>query len=244
MQRATSNILSFATIASISVGLACGGGGGSSGSGSSSSGSNPSSGAGTSGTSAGAGSGTGATGSTSGATATGASSGTGGSACGAGASTTTVSFANDLMPIIQANCSVGGLGANALCHADPSVNGSSEPGGSRQYFGPPSPPVTATTTPSLTAVYKGFVGVASTEDKYIDIVTPSQPDLTKSFLWYKLNGTQNSLDAETPDQCVQGDLGNCGSQMPLPLMGSTVVPLPQKDLDLFCNWIEQGAKNN
>jgi|SRR5580658_1666588 hypothetical protein len=243
MQRATSHILSFATLASMAVGLACGTSPGSS--------SGSSSGSGTSGTTSGAGSGS-ATGSTSGTTSAGASSGgAGGSPCGAGASTTTVSYANDLMPIIQANCSLGGtMIATATCHAAPGVENPGESGGSRQYFGPPSPPTTATTTPSLTTIYQQFVTgptgpVASLEDPSMNIVDPGNP--ATSFLWLKL--TMSTTVLLSSPLCSRGDYGSCGSQMPLneSFDGGAVppfMPLPQADLDLFCNWIVQGAMNN
>ena len=151
------------------------------------------------------------------------------------------------MPIIQANCSVGGTDpGTALCHAATNVNMNLEPGGSRQYFGPPTPPTTATTTPSLTTIYNLFVtdatgkALPSTEDLSMDIVKPGDP--TQSFLWYKINGTTAQLD--NMNACGKGDLGICGSAMPLPLMGSVITLLPQADRDLFCNWIVQGAKNN
>ncbi len=250
MQRATSNILSFATLASIAVGVACSSGGSSGGSGSTEPTSGNSGGR-TGSTSGSTTTGSTTTGSTSGTTpSTGASSGTGGgSPCGAGASTTVVSYSKDLMPIIQSNCSVGGTDPNsALCHAAPNVNMNLEPGGSRQYFGPPTPPTTATTTPSLTTIYNLFVtdasgkAVPSTEDLSMDIVDAKDKDPTKSFLWYKINGTNGNLD--NTNACGKGDLGICGSPMPLPLMGSTITLLPQADRDLFCNWIVQGAPNN
>src|SRR5580693_7258172 len=134
MQRVTSNILFFATFASLAVGVACGSSGGSGGSGASS-GTGTMSGTGTGGT------GTGGTGATSGTGGTGASSGGGASAC-ANPSTSTVSLQNDLMPIIQSNCSIGGTSAGGgSCHGDPDAAGSAEPGGSRKYFRPPTPPL-------------------------------------------------------------------------------------------------------
>src|SRR5580692_5938289 len=255
MQRATSNILSFATLASIAVGVACSSSGSSNGSGSSTSGSNTS--GSTSGSnSTGSGSGTAATGSTSGtASGTGGSSGAGGSPCGAGASSKTVSYATDLMPIIQSNCSVGGTSPGAgLCHGDPDAMGTQEGGGSRQYFGPPTPPASATTTPSLTTIYQGFVtdktgkAVPSLEDPSMDIVDAKDKDPTQSFLWLKLTTDTNTLIGS--NLCVHGDLGSCGTQMPAPYsadggaVSPVVIPLPQADLDLFCNWIVQGAPNN
>ena len=246
MQRVTSNILFFATFASLAVGVACGTSGGTGGSGSSS-GTGPTSGSST----AGAGTGTSA-GATSGTSpSTGASSGGGASAC-ANPSTTTVSLQNDLMPIIQSNCSIGGTSAGGgSCHGDPDAAGSSEPGGSRQYFGPPTPPLSATSTPSLTTIYNGFVktaagkAVPSLENPTMDIVDPGDPSM--SFLWLKLTTNSDTLIASS--SCNRGDLGTCGSQMPLPYSadgGATgaVVPLAQADLNVFCNWIAQGAKDN
>jgi hypothetical protein len=173
------------------------------------------------------------------------SSGTSGSAsalgpspCGAGASTTPVSFSTQLMPIFQGNCSVGMF---AECHGDPSdalPGGGGNGGGAREYFGPPTPAPSSAAT--LATIYKGLVGQVSWEDPYMNVVTPG--DLTQSFLWYKINGTQGSLDNETPNQCARGDLGTCGAPMSLSLLNGSSTPLlPQADLDLICNWIVQGA---
>ncbi len=173
------------------------------------------------------------------AAASGTTAATGPSACGAGASTVPVSFRSDLMPIFQSNCSVGGTdNATALCHGATMVNMSLEPGGSRQYFGPPEPPVTSGAT--LTTIWEGIVNESSTEDLSMSIVAPGDP--TQSFLWYKVNGIQGGLDYK--NTCAHGDLGFCGSAMPLPLMGSVITLLPQADRDLICNWITQGALNN
>jgi hypothetical protein len=159
--------------------------------------------------------------------------------CGAGASAAPVSFANDLMPIFQGNCSVGSpaTGPNATCHGDSNV--SSPFGGvRREYFGPPAPATSSAAT--LAMIYCGLVSEVSSEDPYMDVVKPGDP--TQSFLWYKINGTQGSLDNQTPDQCARGDLGSCGDAMSLSLLsGSSTTLLPQADLDLICNWIVQGA---
>ncbi len=130
------------------------------------------------------------------------------------------------------------------CHGDPGVTMTTVAGGIRQYFGPVMPAVTATTTPTLTTIYKGLVGATSFEDPSISIVAAD--DLAKSFLWYKVNNDQGSIDMETPDPCADphSSLGSCGSAMPLPLTGLTITLLPQADRDLICNWILQGAKNN
>jgi hypothetical protein len=145
------------------------------------------------------------------------------------------------MPIFQSNCSVGGT-TKGLCHGDPTVAALNELGGQRQYFGPPTPAVTATTTPSLTTIYTGIVGAVSFDDPYMDIVKTG--DLTNSFLWYKINGTQTTIDNMNPDPCARGDYGSCGSTMPLPLGTAPAALLSQADRDLICNWIVQGAKNN
>ncbi len=142
------------------------------------------------------------------------------------------------MPILQSNCSVGGgRGFFAACHGDPAVAQFNEAGGTRQWFGPLTPAVTA--TGPLSAIYNGFVNKPSTEDLYMPVVKPGDP--TQSFLWYKINDTQGALEMGTPDPCAHGDLGACGSPMPLPLTGVTLTLLPQADLDLICNWIVQGA---
>jgi|HubBroStandDraft_2_1064218.scaffolds.fasta_scaffold126557_2 hypothetical protein len=165
---------------------------------------------------------------------------TGASACGAGASAVPVSFSNDLMPVFQNNCSVGGLGPGALCHGDPSVTSTLALGGTRPYFGPPSPTVSSAAT--LTMIYEGLVDESSSEDISMSRVAPGEP--TQSYVWYKINGIQSVLENESPDACERGDLGSCGSPMPLPLMGFVVAVFAQSNRDLICNWITQGAPNN
>jgi hypothetical protein len=111
--------------------------------------------------------------------------------------------------------------------------------------------LSATTTPSLTTIYQGFVkdsagkAVPSFEDPSMDVVDPGGP--TMSFLWLKLT-TDSSVLFASP-MCAHGDFGTCGSQQPLPFSidgGPTgaVIPLVQSDLDVFCNWIAQGAQDN
>jgi formylglycine-generating enzyme required for sulfatase activity len=171
----------------------------------------------------------------------GSGSASGPSPCGTEASPAAVSFANQLMPIFQSNCSVGGTGPTALCHGDPSVAMAMEPSGTRQWFGPPAP--ATNTAATLMMIYNGLVGVPSFEDPSIDTVSPGDP--TKSFLWYKVNNTQGALDNENPDPCARGDLGTCGLSMPFSLTGPALVTLlPPADLGLICNWIVQGAKGS
>jgi hypothetical protein len=171
------------------------------------------------------------------------------SPCGTGASTVPVSFSNQIMPILQRSCSAGGGGLGPDCHGDPSIAMALAAGGTRQWFGPPPPAVDSAST--LAMIYNGFVcqpqgtctAQVSNEDPYMDVVKPGDP--TQSFLWYKINGTQRSLDMETPDQCDQGDLGNCGGPMPFSVVGLPMAMLlPQARLDVICNWIEQGALND
>jgi hypothetical protein len=202
----------------------------------SSGGSGPSSGASTSTTSGSVAFASGsAAGSTAGANSSGSSGASGYAPCGAGASTAAVSFASQIVPILQSTCSVGGTGPMALCHGDPSIAGPFTPGGTRQWFGPPAPAVNSAAT--LAMIYSGFVNQPSTEDVNMDVVKPGDP--TQSFLWYKINDTQGSLDME--NRCDRGDLGECGEAMPLPLTGAPLTLLPQTDRDLICNWIAQGA---
>jgi formylglycine-generating enzyme required for sulfatase activity len=220
------------------------------------SGASASSGAVSAGTAIGAGSGTASGASTgmpsSGASAaSGVSSGTTSSPCGPGASTVPVSFANQIIPILQSNCSVGNsaTGSGVACHGDPSLTIPASVGGSRQWFGPPPPAVDSAAT--LTMIYDGFVcppqgtctAQLSNEDLHMDVVKPGDP--TQSFLWYKINDTQGALDMQTPDACAGGDLGSCGLPMPFSLTGATSSALlPQADLELICNWIVQGASED
>jgi hypothetical protein len=139
----------------------------------------------------------------------------------------TVHFSTDLMPIFQGTCAMGG----ATCHGDPSVAAQGFAGGTRQWFGPPLPATNSAAT--LTTIYNGFVGQISTEDLFMDVV--KQGDPTMSYLWYKVNNKQNMFDSN----CVRGDFGTCGPQMP-----SNAALIPQAERDLICAWIVQGAPNN
>jgi len=63
-------------------------------------------------------------------------------------------------------------------------------------------------------------------------------DPTKSFLMYKMDGTQDTLSA----QCMPGELmatPYCGLVMPY-----GAVPIAQPLRDKVRAWITQGAKNN
>jgi hypothetical protein len=165
-------------------------------------------------------------GSTSGSSSSGNSSG---SSSSGGGSNAAVSFAADVAPIFQTNCSAGGT----TCHGDPSVT-SNQSLGDRQYLGPVAGSGTYTSA-VITQVLADIVNVKSFEDLTMNVVTPG--DATKSFLMYKMDGTQDMLDA----QCTTGKLTPpCGLLMP---WASTTV-LPQTQRDTVRSWINQGAKNN
>jgi hypothetical protein len=145
-----------------------------------------------------------------------------------GGGTKVVSFKTDVVPILQASCSTGGT----LCHGDPSVvTMGTVSGGNRDYLGPSSGAFTPATT---TMVLGAMVGKPSLEDPSMNVVTVGDP--TKSYLIYKIDGTQGTLSA----QCMTGELAGCGLLMPY----GTTVPLPQATLDTIKNWVTQGALNN
>jgi hypothetical protein len=77
------------------------------------------------------------------------------------------------------------------------------------------------------------VGQISNEDLLMNVVNPGDP--TTSYLWYKINNTQNMFDSV----CIHGDFGTCGPQMP---SNAALLPLDQRDL--ICSWIAQGAADN
>ncbi len=88
-------------------------------------------------------------------------SASGSTPCGVGASKAPVSFSNQIMPILQRSCSLGGSADffPVNCHGDPSVtllnsDPNSPGGGTRQWFGPPPPAVNSAAT--LTMIYKGL----------------------------------------------------------------------------------------
>ncbi len=147
---------------------------------------------------------------------------TGSSTSGSTSGSATVSFVNDVMPIFQMSCATGGL----TCHGDPNVTTQKEL--MRPYLGPP------TGSASTTLILAGLVGKASAEDPTMPLVTAG--DSTKSFLQYKMDGTQNTLAAD----CTTGDYGSCGLLMP----ETNAEPLPQATLDTVRAWINQGALNN
>jgi hypothetical protein len=139
-----------------------------------------------------------------------------------------VSFANDVMPIVQKGCTLSGV-----CHGQ--MNNSAE---ENLYLGD-----NVTNTPTIIVqVYTGLVGVASLEDRGMPLVTVGDP--SKSYLSHKVVGDQDTLDSEcamTTPLCVLG----CTTQKPcgvfMPWNGAL---LAQSSIDTINNWITQGAKNN
>ncbi|MGA7121677.1 MAG: hypothetical protein WBY94_16340 [Polyangiaceae bacterium] len=172
----------------------------------------------------------GTSGSSSGSKSGGSSSGnSSGSSSSGGGSNAAVSFAADVAPIFQMNCSAGG----ATCHGDTSVS-SNQSLGNRQYLGP-APGSGTYTSAVITQVLGDILNVKSFEDLTMNVVTPG--DATKSFLMYKMDGTQDMLDA----QCTTGKLQPaCGLLMPW----ASATVLPQAQRDTVRSWINQGAKNN
>jgi hypothetical protein len=131
------------------------------------------------------------------------------------------------MPLLQSTCATGGV----TCHGDPNVAMPGFPGGTRQYFGPPTGTNTAAT---VRAVHDAMVNVPSAEDPTMDVVKSGNP--TASYMMYKLDGTQMSLNPA----CASGDLGFCGPFMP----GNRTSVLPQATRDMVRSWIAQGALDN
>ena len=140
-------------------------------------------------------------------------------------SSPSVSFANDVMPIFQATCGIGG----ESCHGDPSVTQDFRP---LPFLGYYDSDGGATAFPT---VRDGLVGVLSSENILMNLVTAGDP--TKSFLMHKMDGDQCTLIP----QCMTGNSPrpNCGSSMPY-----------QTDLldvgsrDTIRRWIQQGALDN
>ena len=135
-----------------------------------------------------------------------------------------VSFTQDVMPIFRRSCAAG----SAMCHGDPSVvTQGAGTGGNRAYLGPPY------SAGDAAMILAGLVGQPSPEDPSMNVVTPGSPET--SYLMQKMDGTLLPLAAA----CASGDLGQCGSPMPL-----NAVLLPQGARDTVRTWIAEGALNN
>jgi hypothetical protein len=140
-------------------------------------------------------------------------------------STPTVSFETDVMiPIFQTSCAARG----STCHGDPGVVASARP-----FLGNPAGPPDAGTVAS---VVEGLVGVKSSEDPSMNLVTAGDP--AKSFLMHKMDGDQCTLIAEC---MVPGSYRpNCGVFMPY--QAASILDVGERDV--VRRWIQQGARGN
>jgi hypothetical protein len=103
----------------------------------------------------------------------------------------------------------------------------------RPYLGPGLGMPTAAV---VSAVHAGLVGVKAAEDPTMNLVTPG--DLTQSFFWYKVNGTQDTLKAE----CTTGVVSPaCGLTMPNSTTKGVPTPLSAIQLSVLHDWIAEGA---
>jgi hypothetical protein len=149
---------------------------------------------------------------------------------GPAASSTTVSFAQDIQPIFQGSCGVGG----ATCHG--SYPGST--GAQGLYLGEPL--ANDDGVGDAGAILSGIVGKASLEAPSLDIVSAGNP--SESYLMHKVDGDMASLGSAClpvstsfPNAITQP----CGVQMP-----QSSPALPASKATLIWQWIAQGAKNN
>jgi hypothetical protein len=131
-----------------------------------------------------------------------------------------VSLKNDVAPILQMSCSIAG----STCHGDPSVTMQNRP-----FFGLPEGGI------DTSQLHAAIVGVASSEDPKLALVTPGSLD--KSWLWQKVDNQQCSFASD----CAAGGspYPTCGLAMPY-----NNGALPVSTLDTIARWITQGAKDN
>jgi hypothetical protein len=138
----------------------------------------------------------------------------------AGLTSPTVSLKADIMPIFQFSCGIAG----STCHGATSVSHQGRP-----FLGYPDGGTDAAT------VYQALVGVASTEDPKMKLVTAG--NLDESFLWQKVDNTMCKFAAD----CRAGGSAypDCGQSMPY---GNQALDVPT--LTTIARWIAQGAPNN
>lgn len=125
-----------------------------------------------------------------------------------------VSLSRDVQPILSASC------ATTLCHGSPLAA-----------------PMSLLSGDSFTSL----VGVPSCEAPSLKRVEPANS--AASYLVLKLEGTQTTL-VNTGD-CAPCDFGvatesGCGQRMPR----DAPSPLPDAEIQLIRDWIDQGAANN
>ena len=135
--------------------------------------------------------------------------------------TPTVSFAADIVPILQPSCAIAG----STCHGTLDVATTQM----RPYLGSFDGGTDAS------AVVQGLVGVTSPEDPSAVIVKAGDP--AHGFLMHKIDGDQCTLADACKATVTQ--YTDCGQQMPY-----SSPPLDQPTRDIFRRWIAQGAKNN
>jgi hypothetical protein len=129
------------------------------------------------------------------------------------------------MPVFLSSCAIGG----ESCHGDPGVVLSSRP--FLGYFGGNDAGRSVFQT-----VQTGLVGVKSTEDLSMNLVTSGDP--ARSFLMHKMDGDQCRLISEC---ALPGSVRpNCGVFMPY--QAPTILDAPLRDT--VRRWIRQGAQDN
>lgn len=135
-----------------------------------------------------------------------------------------VSFRSEILPIFQFSCARGG----DSCHGDPGVVADHRPFlGIFDGDGGES---------VAQDVFSGLVGIKSTEDLTMNLVTAGDP--AASFLMHKLDGDQCTLIAEC---MVPGSFRpNCGVFMPY--QAPTLLPASLRDT--VRRWMRQGAPND
>jgi hypothetical protein len=157
----------------------------------------------------------------------GGSASSGGGSCSAYVScadltTPTVSFAADVLPILDKSCGIGG----GQCHGNPNVGKQT----GQPYLGQ-SPG-----TPDVAKIFAGIIGQPAEEDTQMNLVEPGDP--SKSFLMHKLDG-DSCLYASVCNSTGNPMFKNCGIQMPFNM---TALDITQRDT--IRRWIAQGAKND
>lgn len=141
-----------------------------------------------------------------------------------------VSFANDVIPVFQTNCT-----ETKSCHGQMG-NVAEE----SLYLGE------NTGTTNASAVHAQLVGVKAKENPSMNLVTPGST--ADSFLWHKLQsmGDLQALAGQcskAPTMCLDCNASSpCGDVMPY-LADALSVLLPDSTCAIT-NWIRNGAKNN
>ena len=159
---------------------------------------------------------------------TGSSTGSTGSGTGSSGSAATVSFANQILPVLAMDCGSAGLG----CHGTGLVASTQ----GRPFLGNAE----GTTSPS--SVLPGIVNFASYEDPKLDIVKAG--DSMNSYMVIKLLNEQDNYtsDCTMYGKNVYAPSQPCGLSMPGE--GAVGDMLDTPTLTLIENWIDQGAQNN